>query len=209
MKQAATFTLLLAACAVAGFLSFRFIAGTPPPALDEEAVELTGGMQFEDPPEHLPAFTLNDIEGQPRDIRDYLGRPMLLNFWATWCPPCLREMPLLDELHREHGDEVQVVGVAIDRVGPVVEFLDRLGIDYPVLVGEQDAMDAAEAFGNVSVGLPFTVYADADGTIVGVHLGELLREDMPPVRDALTALARGEIDADAARERLNGAAADR
>lgn len=192
MKQGSFIGLTLAVCAIAGFLTYRWLAG-PPAEMPSDA-------------DTLPGFVLAQATGGEADIRDYLGKPMVLNFWATWCPPCLREMPLLVDLHRRHADEVQVVGVAIDRLEPVLEFMARLEVEYPVLVGEQDAMLAAGLFGDAFVGLPFTVFTDADGQIVGVHTGEIHAEEMPPIEAALLALSRGELSPGAARLKLEGGA---
>lgn len=187
-------TLLLAACAVAGFGVHQWLGG------DHSAGAPAGG----DPPDRLPEFTLGDADGEPRALGEFLGRPVVLNFWATWCPPCVREMPLLADLHARSGDELQVLGVAVDRLDPVREFIDDLGIDYPVLVGEQDAMDVAALFGDAFLGLPFTVFADADGRIVGIHLGEIHDDELRAAEAVLLRLARGEIDAEEARERWPG-----
>lgn len=186
MKQGSLLTLALAAFAVLGFLSYRLVTG--PEVRDT-----------------LPAFVLATTDGGEADIRDFLGRPMVLNFWATWCPPCLREMPLLVDLHRRHGSEIQVVGVAIDRLEPVLEFMQRLEVEYPVLVGEQDAMLAAGQFGDAFIGLPFTVFVAADGRLLGVHTGEIHAADMVPIEAVLLELARGELDGPEASRRLASA----
>ncbi len=186
MKQGAGLTILLAACAVAGFLAYQ-MHSTP-------ASSRTPGR--------LPDFVLTDTNGQAGAISDYLGKPMVLNFWATWCPPCLREIPLLVDLDERHGAHIQVLGVAIDRMEPVLEFMERLAVAYPVLVGEQDAMQAAGSFGDAFVGLPFTVFADAQGEILGIHAGEIHAPDMPPIESTLLALAAGEITHAQARRAL-------
>ncbi|MCC5870312.1 MAG: TlpA family protein disulfide reductase [Gammaproteobacteria bacterium] len=177
MKQGAGVTILLAACAVAGFLAFRMLNA---PAATTA-------------PDTVPDFVLTKTNGEAGAISDYLGKPLVLNFWATWCPPCLREIPLLVDLDERQGEHIQVLGVAIDRMEPVLEFMERLAVAYPVLVGEQDAMQAAGSFGDAFVGLPFTVFADAQGNILGVHTGEIHAPDMPPIESTLLALAAGEI----------------
>ncbi len=190
MKQGSFMAVALASCAIAGFFAYRWVMAPPP---DSPSAADT-----------LPGFVLAQATGGEADIRDYLGKPMVLNFWATWCPPCLREIPLLVDLHRRHADQIQVVGVAIDRLEPVLEFMARLEVEYPVLVGEQDAMQAAGLFGDAFVGLPFTVFTDADGQILGVHTGEIHAEDLQPIEAALLALARGELLPGEARRTLSG-----
>lgn len=187
MKQGTALTLLLAACAIAGFLAYQMISAP-------EAMTTPGT---------LPDVVLTDTKGEAGAISDYLGKPLVLNFWATWCPPCLREIPLLVDLDERHGDDIQVLGVAIDRMEPVLEFMQRLSVAYPVLVGEQDAMQAAGSFGEAFVGLPFTVFADAQGAILGIHTGEIHAPDMPPIESTLLALAAGEITQAQARRALS------
>jgi thiol-disulfide isomerase/thioredoxin len=189
VRRAILVTALLALAAVAGFLVSRQTADVDPPA---EAVV----------PAYVPDVALPDLDGNEQRLRSYLGRPLIINFWATWCPPCLREIPLLIELRDRAGEAVGVVGVAVDRVGPVRTFVADSGMNYPTLVGEQAAMDAAEAFGDAFVGLPFTVIAAADGAVLDVHLGEIERTDAERIGDVLIALAAGEIDAETARRRL-------
>ncbi len=190
--RALPLTLLLAACALAGFGVHQWLGS------DDGSDARPASAA---PPEQLPDFTLGDADGEPRALGEFLGRPLVLNFWATWCPPCVREMPLLADLHARSGDELQVLGVAVDRLEPVRYFIDDLDIRYPVLVGEQDAMDVAALFGDAFLGLPFTVFADADGRVVDIHLGEIHDDELRAAEAMLLRLARGEVDADEARER--------
>jgi len=125
-------------------------------------------------PDVLPDFTLADMEGQPRSIRSWQGKSMIVNFWATWCAPCRREIPLLKKIQAEHGAEgFQIVGVAVDFREDVLKYAQDIGIDYPVLVGEQDGLDAVNKFGQGSLGFPFTVFTDNQQRIVLFHLGEI------------------------------------
>jgi thiol-disulfide isomerase/thioredoxin len=136
-------------------------------------------------PTVLPDFSLQDREGQVRSIRSWTGKSMIVNFWATWCAPCRREIPLLKELQQKHGGEgFQVVGVAVDFRDDVLKYAKEIGMDYPILIGEQDGMDAVLKFGLGSMGFPFTVFTDNQGRIVVTHLGELTR----PQSDVLIAL---------------------
>lgn len=105
------------------------------------------------------------------------GRPTLVNFWATWCAPCVREMPLLQGLADRYPDRLNVVGIAIDEPGQVGDFVERLAIDYPILIGTSDVRETQARFGNPDGMLPFSVLLDAQGIIRWRHLGEL-DEDM-------------------------------
>ena len=87
-------------------------------------------------------------------------RPLIVNFWATWCEPCRREMPLLTALRQEHrADRLEIVGIAVDFRDSVTDFLKKNPLPYPLLVGEEDGIEAAKAFGMQLV-LPFSVFVD-------------------------------------------------
>jgi thiol-disulfide isomerase/thioredoxin len=119
-----------------------------------------------------------------RSISEWDGRALVVNFWATWCAPCRREIPLLMTLQQaQDPNRLQVIGVAIDDAAAVRQYAAELGINYPVLVGEQEALDAAAGFGVEFVGLPFTVFTDREGRVRKVHLGELEKREI----DALVA----------------------
>jgi thiol-disulfide isomerase/thioredoxin len=151
----------------------------------------------------LPAFELPDLDGQRRAIGEWSGQTLIVNFWATWCAPCRKEMPLLQQLHLERaGQNFSVIGVAIDRPDPVRTFVAETGVTYPILVGQQEAMDVADSFGSQFVGLPLTVVTVPGGEIVKVHLGELHAEDLSAILQARDRVIRGEITAAAARKLL-------
>ena len=151
-------------------------------------------------PEFLPEFTLMDLEGEPRSIRGWPGKSMIVNFWATWCAPCRREIPLLRELQQQHADEgFQLVGVAVDFREDVLKYANEIGIDYPVLVGEQDGLDAVTKFGQGSLGFPFTVFTDDQHRIVAFHLGELEQAELDILLEAVRQVNRGELTPAAAR----------
>jgi len=150
----------------------------------------------------LPDFSLSDIDGKQRSITDWSGRPLLINFWATWCAPCLREMPLLQKLQDQRGDKLQVIGIAVDRMPAVQRFLAEAGVSYPVLVGQQDAMDAAELFGPEFLALPFSIFIGADGSVLGLRPGELDPEELRELVETLDAVSAGELPVAEARRRI-------
>ena len=124
-----------------------------------------------------PEFTLPDIDGVPHNIREWQGDVIVLNFWATWCPPCRKETPLFVDLQEEWGSQgLQFVGVAIDEINKVKEFMDTYGVNYPMLIGVDDAIEISKAYGNRFGALPYTVIIDRNGNIAHVQRGELERD---------------------------------
>lgn len=120
-----------------------------------------------------PGFRHAALDGSFVEAADFDGRPLLINFWATWCAPCVREMPLLDEFATEQAGRLAVIGIAIDDPGAVGPFVEELGIDYTILVGSTDVMATQRRFGNAQGLLPYTVLVGADGRIAWQHLGEV------------------------------------
>lgn len=128
---------------------------------------------------HRPDFTLQDTSGNTVAASDFDGRTWLVNFWATWCTPCVEEMPMLTDLQREMAaDGFQVVGIALDDAERARAFAADLGVDYPILVGQADVVMAGRRFGNATGMLPFSVLVDAEGTVRWTHLGVLSRDEL-------------------------------
>lgn len=151
-------------------------------------------------PETLPDFTLANLEGQPQSIKSWQGKSMIVNFWATWCAPCRREIPLLRKIQSEHGAEgFQVVGVAVDFREDVLKYAQEIGIDYPLLIGEQDGMEAVTKFGRGSLGFPFTVFTDNQQRLVLFHLGEIHPPQAEIFLDTVRKVNSGELTPLAAR----------
>jgi len=99
-----------------------------------------------------------------------------VNFWATWCPPCRREIPLLIELQNEYGADLAVIGIAVDDMETVREYAVKSQFNYPVLVGQQNAVELGNQVLADWIGLPFTAFVNASGDVVRVHVGELHRD---------------------------------
>jgi thiol-disulfide isomerase/thioredoxin len=125
-------------------------------------------------PDRLPAFSLSDLQGKSTPIGSWTGKSLIINFWATWCAPCRREIPLLEGLSGQWaGRGVQVVGIAVDRREAVTDYARQLKIEYPILIGEQDALDVASSLGFDAPVFPFTVFTDRRGELVALFVGEL------------------------------------
>ncbi len=151
-----------------------------------------------------PSFSLMGLDGEMHDFDEFDGRHRLLNFWATWCAPCRREIPLLKEFQAEQGDDgILVIGIAVDIMEEVREYAEAAEFNYPILVGEMDAMAVAEQSGLQFHAMPFTMIVSANGEFLNAHFGELHRPDLDKVSDVLARLDAGEIDTDTAREALD------
>lgn len=147
-----------------------------------------------------PSFTLPDIDGQLHSLSDWQGKNRLLNFWATWCAPCRREIPLLKAFQDEQsGNGFQVIGIAVDFVDEVARYAETADFNYPVLVGEQEAMAVAESSGVEFIGLPFTMFVASDGEFLGAYVGELHDVHLQQVVNIMTQVDRGEMSRDDAK----------
>jgi len=126
-----------------------------------------------------PGFSMKDMDGKLRNADEWNGKVLIVNFWATWCPPCRKEIPAFIELQDQYGDQgLQFVGIAIDDKDKVQDYIDTMGINYPVLVGEIDAIDLAKRYGNRFGALPFTAVVDRSGKIVFIQRGEFKHDLM-------------------------------
>jgi thiol-disulfide isomerase/thioredoxin len=190
-------TAALSAAAVLGYLTYRGVTrDADAPARDSAAAPLAVAT--------LPDFSLANLAGEQQSIRSWPGKPLLINFWATWCGPCLREIPMLKDLQAARPD-LQVVGIAIDKPELVTKFAGDMQFNYAILMGQNEAWAAAGALGVNIFALPFTVFTAGDGSILGVHTGELHAEHLEAYRDTVDALAAGRIDVDEARRRIDEA----
>jgi thiol-disulfide isomerase/thioredoxin len=154
-------------------------------------------------PERLPAFSLGDLQGKSTPIDTWRGKSLVINFWATWCAPCRREIPLLQGLSAVWADRgVQVVGIAVDHRDEVVDYAHRLGIAYPILVGEQDALDVATSLGFDSPVFPFTVFTDRRGEVVALYVGELHQPQAHFILSVVQTLNQDRIELKAARRAI-------
>ncbi len=154
-------------------------------------------------PEELPDVTLPDLAGTPHTLKDWKGHLLLVNFWATWCEPCRREIPLLKRLRREHASQgVEIVGIAVDFREAVQRYMREVGIDYPVLIGEQEGLNAVNAFG-MDAAFPFTVFVDRAGRIITLKVGELHAEDARLILTNIEAVDQGRQTAAQAREQID------
>ncbi len=121
-----------------------------------------------------PEFAALDLNGDMRNIKEWEGKLILLNFWATWCPPCKKEIPHFIELQREYGDQgFQIIGIAIDDEDAVRDYVEEVGMNYPSLVVQDEGVLLAKRYGNGIGALPYSVLINRDGEISYTIMGEL------------------------------------
>lgn len=136
--------------------------------------------------EPLPTVALTRLDGEPLALSDYQGKPMVVNFWASWCPPCISEMPAFEEVFQGRGGEVAFVGINV-RESPEVagDMADRTGVTYDLAL---DPNGSASRTFNV-VNMPTTVFVTADGIVASAHAGALTSTELDARIDALLAVS--------------------
>jgi len=166
-------SLLAIAAGVMGFLLARGMPSTVP----AKATAMVAA-----PPQVIgraaPALVLRDLNGHGIDLSALAGRSVVLNFWASWCGPCIEEMPLLDAIHRDAGAGPFVIGVALDEESAVRRFLALHPVRYPIGIGVNGVPDTSVAFGNDRDVLPYSVLIDADGVIRKTRFGSFTASDL-------------------------------
>ncbi len=135
--------------------------------VDEASLAALWGMTFETP------------DGARLSLSVFRGRPLLINFWATWCPPCVEELPLLDSFYRENkSNGWQVVGLAVDRLEPVQAFLARQSLGFPMALAGMTGISLSRSMGNLGGGLPFTLVLGVNGAMLDRKIGKVSPQDL-------------------------------
>lgn len=127
-------------------------------------------------------FALRDLAGKTHSLADWRGKVVLLNFWATWCPPCRQEIPLFIELqnrYAQHG--LQIVGISVDNPEAIARYWQEMRINYPLLIADETTYELMAAYGNRQGGLPYSVLIAADGRIAGVKIGAYSHDELETV----------------------------
>jgi len=131
------------------------------------------------PTESIATASFYDLQEKLQPLAQWKGKVMVINFWATWCPPCIAEIPEFIKIQKQYQQQgVQFVGIAIDQRSKVQTFATEVGMNYPVLLGDLAGIDLARRIGNPSGGLPYTVIVDRTGKIVTTQLGTLSTEKL-------------------------------
>lgn len=127
----------------------------------------------------VPEFNLPDTNGNTHNVSEWRGKLLVINFWATWCPPCRKEIPDFIALQQQYADKgLQFVGIALEEKEPVVEYAAATKFNYPVLIGGNNGIALARQLGNAVDAVPYTIIADREGRIIYRHPGELSKEQL-------------------------------
>ncbi len=138
--------------------------------------------------EALRGASFTDLSGKVRTLAEWQGRPLVVNFWATWCAPCREEIPMLMAAKRKFGPSgLEIVGIAIDKAAKVAEFTATFGISYPVVIADAGGLDLMRRLGNSAGGLPYTLFLDRSGAVVRRRLGALKQPELDDALRRLTA----------------------
>jgi thiol-disulfide isomerase/thioredoxin len=163
MKNIIIFIAVIIIAGSSGFALQRFVHQKQPQTQDNPAI---GSLR--------PEFAASDLNGQLRNIKEWDGQLILLNFWATWCPPCLKEIPDFIELQNTYGEQnFQIIGIALDDEENVREYAKEIGMNFPALMVEDEGIELARRYGNTIGGLPYTVIINRKGEISNTIMGEL------------------------------------
>jgi thiol-disulfide isomerase/thioredoxin len=214
--------LIAFAAGAVGFFAYRAQqpreALTPVAAVPAADAETTGEPESATPPtktipDVLPEITLVDPAGKPTTLASFAGRPLMVNFWATWCAPCRREIPLLNKIRAERkAQNAEIVGIAVDFKDDVLAFMKKVPLEYPLLIGEEDGLAAAEAFG-MGMAFPFSIFSDSQNRILTIKIGELHEDEANFAFDRLRDIDNGVMTREAAQaavaEAFRQMAADR
>lgn len=141
----------------------------------------------------LTALTLPDTSGVNQPLSQWRGKILVVNFWATWCPPCREEMPAFSRLAEKHAaNGVQFVGISIDTLNNVLDFQKRTPVSYPLLIGTMDTVQNTILLGNNAQALPFTAIFDRAGVLHSVKLGRLQEAELAHTLQVLEANAEAK-----------------
>ncbi|AOJ12543.1 TlpA family protein disulfide reductase [Burkholderia vietnamiensis] len=191
MKRMLAVTLVAAAAIGGGLAAGHWFRGGSADDGVAAATSATSGSSAAptssgSPVEQLWAAALTDVDGKPATLASFKGQKVVVNFWASWCGPCVQEMPELVALSHQYKEKgVRFIGIGVDSDQNVKNFLQKVKVDYPVFVSGYAGADLARNFGNTAGALPFTVVIDQTGKIRETKLGQIQPAELKKTLDAL------------------------
>jgi thiol-disulfide isomerase/thioredoxin len=171
---------------VGGYYTSHHYSSTSHLAVGGDATEAAVTTSKAGAVDELWKAQLQNAAGTAQSIAAFKGKPIVLNFWASWCGPCVKEMPSLAVLQREYANKgITFIGVGVDSEKNVNEFLQKIPVGYPIYIAGFGGADLARSFGNNAGALPYTVVIDAKGEIRSTKLGEVDQKELKATLDAL------------------------
>ena len=209
MNRGLLVALAIGVAAATGFFVQRSMQPAVPAAVEAEGAPATATADAAPAPtaeptvpETLPQFELADRDGKMRTLGEWTGQPLLVNYWATWCGPCRREIPLLNQLRKDYAaQKLEVIGIAVDFRDDVLNYVKETALSYPLLIGEEDGLEAVKAMG-MQAAFPFSVFADSQQRIVALKVGELHREEAELIMASVAAVDSGALPLEQARSQI-------
>ena len=129
--------------------------------------------------DHFWGLVFDTPAGAQLAMSEMRGKPVIINFWATWCPPCIEELPLLNSFYKQNSaNGWQVIGVAVDQPSAVRAYLKKLPLDFPVVMAGLEGTELGRSMGNAAGGLPFSVVVSAKGTVIARKMGQIHADDL-------------------------------
>jgi len=190
MKKIPLPILLFGLMFLAGYAGFFVFQWMHDPKPDSETVEKSAGLVSATDMLLIglsrPDFEMKDLDGEVHSVSEWDGKVLVLNFWAPWCTPCKKEIPVFNELQEKYaGQGLQFVGLAVDTPEEVKNFLKKMPLKYPTLVGEDDAMDIAKIYGNNIGAIPYTVMINRSGKIAFTRKGDMKKAEAEKIFSAM------------------------
>lgn len=180
MKRMLTLAVVAAAAVAGGLAAGHWFRGGPAENVAEAAPAPGDAVA------QLWAAALTDADGKPATLASFKGQKVVVNFWSSWCGPCVQEMPELVALSHEYRQKgIRFIGIGVDSGQNVKNFLQKVKVDYPVFVSGYAGADLARNFGNTAGALPFTVVIDEHGKIRETKLGQIQPAELKKTLDAL------------------------
>ena len=137
---------------------------------------------------HFFALRLNDADGKPQSFSQWQGKTLVINFWATWCPPCREEMPVFSRLQTKYApNDVNFVGIALDNAGNVTAFSKQHPVTYPLIIADNEGGEITRQFGNSRMALPYTVVLGPGGDTRLVRLGRVSEQELDDLLQSIIA----------------------
>lgn len=165
------------------FAKYQSVAVAPDAMSEsvEQVIDLqeTEPLQVDESNKSLLTTKLNNLDGQPSSLSTINSEYILVNFWATWCKPCVEEMPMLEALQQELGSaQFSIVGLAIDAADPARKMVEKLQITYPIFIADLEGPELMANNGNEQGLLPYTLLMDAGGEVLATKLGIVKEQDI-------------------------------